>query len=152
MSVPLSPTSRLHVGASWYPEHWPEERWPEDIRLMREAGLNVVRLAEFAWSTLEPSEGEFDFRWLGRALAALAEAGIVTVLGTPTAAPPSWLVDAHPESLAVDESGRRVQFGNRCHYCVNSPEFHAAARRIVASMPGRCGGSRQVIGDQGASQ
>ena len=50
--------------------------------------------------------------------------GIDIVMGTPTAAPPAWLVQAYPDTLAVESSGRRVQFGNRCHYCVNSPEFH----------------------------
>ena len=39
----------LYLGAAYYPEHWPEERWPEDIHLMQEAGLTVVRMAEFAW-------------------------------------------------------------------------------------------------------
>jgi beta-galactosidase len=125
---------RLYLGAAYYPEHWPEERWPEDIRLMSEAGFNVVRMAEFAWSTLEPAEGEFDFDWLDRVISQLASAGIVSVLGTPTAAPPAWLVQQHPDVLAVDESGRRVQFGNRCHYCVNAPEFHDATRRIVGAM------------------
>jgi beta-galactosidase len=141
-------SSRLHLGAAYYPEHWPEERWPEDIRLMREAGLTVVRMAEFAWSTLEPAEGEFHFDWLDRAISALADAGIVSVLGTPTAAPPAWLAQQHPDLMAVDESGRRVQFGNRCHYCVNSPEFHAAARRIVGAMAEHWGDNPHVIGWQ----
>jgi len=140
--------SRLHLGAAYYPEHWPEERWPEDIRLMQEAGLTVVRMAEFAWSALEPAEGEFHLGWLERAISALASAGIVSVLGTPTAAPPAWLTQAHPDMLAVDESGRRAQHGNRCHYCVNSPEYHAATRRIVAAMAERFGPNPHVIGWQ----
>lgn len=69
-----------------------EDRWPEDIRLMRKAGLTVVRMAEFAWSTLEPAGGEFHFDRLERAISALASAGIATVLGTPTAAPPGGVV------------------------------------------------------------
>ena len=141
-------SSRLQLGAAWYPEHWPEERWPEDVRLMREAGMTVARLAEFAWSTLEPGEGQFDFDWLDRAVALLAEAGMVSVLGTPTAAPPAWLVHTRPETLAVNESGQRVQFGNRCHYCVNSPEFHVAVRRIVEAMATRFGDNPNVIGWQ----
>lgn len=144
----MSLTSRLHLGAAYYPEHWPEERWPEDIRLMREAGLTVARLAEFAWSTLEPAEGEFHFDWLERAISALADAGLVTVLGTPTAAPPAWLVQRHPDLMAVDENGRRVQFGNRCHSCVNSPAFHTATRRIVGAMAERFGANPHVIGWQ----
>ena len=140
--------SRVHLGAAYYPEHWPEDRWTKDIQLMREAGLTVARLAEFAWSTLEPAEGEFHLDWLDRAISALASAGIASVLGTPTAAPPAWLVQQHPDLLAVDESGRRVQFGNRCHYCVNSPEMHAATRRIVGAMAERFGSNPHVIGWQ----
>jgi beta-galactosidase len=124
--MPSTP-SRLQIGAANYPEHWPEEGWAEDIRLMREAGFTAVRLAEFAWSSMEPAEGQFHCDWLERAIAQLAEAGIVTVLGTPTAAPPAWLTQAYPETLAIEESGRRVQHGNRCHYCVNSPIYHSAA-------------------------
>ena len=143
-----SPSARLHLGTAWYPEHWPEQRWPEDIRLMQAAGLTVVRMGEFAWSTLEPAEGEFHFDWLDRAIVQLAEAGMVTVLGTPTAAPPAWLVQSHPELLAVDESGRRIQFGNRCHYCVNAPEFHAATRRLVTAMAEHFGANPNAIGWQ----
>jgi len=142
------PRPCLHLGAAYYPEQWPEERWPEDIRLMREARLTVVRMAEFAWSALEPARGEFRFDWLDRAVAALAEAGIASVLSTPTAGPPAWLVHEHPDILAVDESGRPVQFGNRCHYCVNSPEFHAAVSRIVAAMAEHLGTNSHVIGWQ----
>lgn len=142
------PSQKLHFGAAYYPEHWPEERWPEDIRLMQEAGLTVVRMAEFAWSTMEPSAGKFNFSWLERAIEMLAAGGIVSVLGTPTAAPPAWLVEKHPNLLAMDEYGRHVQIGNRCHYCVNSPEFHDAALRIVQAMGKHFGSSPNVIGWQ----
>lgn len=115
---------------------------------MKEANLSVARLAEFAWSTMELAEGEFRFDWLEQAIEMLADAGIVTVLGTPTAAPPAWLVQKYPDTLAVDEQGRRAQLGNRCHYCVNSPEFHRATRRIVRAMAERFGNSPHVIGWQ----
>ncbi|MBE3067385.1 MAG: beta-galactosidase, partial [Chloroflexi bacterium] len=82
----------FYFGADYYPEHWPEERWPEDARLMAEAGFNVVRLAEFAWSKLEPREGHFNFGWLDRAIEILSTHGIKIVLGTPTASPPPWLM------------------------------------------------------------
>lgn len=144
----LPPDPRIHLGAAYYPEHWPEERWPEDIRLMREVGLSVVRMAEFAWSTLEPDEGDFQFGWLDKVIQSLSEAGILTVLGTPSAAPPAWLVQKYPDLLTVEEDGRRVQFGNRCHYCVNSPEFHNAVRRIVSAMGEHFGPNPAVIGWQ----
>ncbi|MHC4252759.1 MAG: beta-galactosidase, partial [Planctomycetota bacterium] len=69
----------MRLGVDYYPEHWPEERWDEDARLMSEAGLSVVRLAEFAWSRREPREGEFDLDWLERAIEVLGEAGIDVV-------------------------------------------------------------------------
>jgi beta-galactosidase len=147
-SAALPPPPALRLGTSYYPEHWPEPRWPEDIRLMRKAGLSVVRMAEFAWSTLEPGAGKFDFDWLDRAIALLAAEGISTVLATPTAAPPAWLVQAHPDLLAVDENGRRVQFGNRCHYCANAPALHAATQRIVEAMAEHFARNPNVIGWQ----
>src|SRR5688500_209902 len=140
--------SRLHLGASYYPEHWPEERWSEEIRLMQEAGLSVVRMGEFAWSSFEPLPGEFCLDWLERVIEQLASAGIATALGTPTAGPPAWMATAHPDFLAVDEYGRRAQIGNRCHYCVNSPEFHAASAQIVKALGKRFGSNPNVIGWQ----
>ncbi|MDQ3780648.1 MAG: beta-galactosidase [Chloroflexota bacterium] len=115
---------------------------------MREAGLSVARMAEFAWSTMEPEAGRFDLDWLADAVALLAENGIATVLGTPTAAPPAWLVQQHRDLLAVAIDGRRVQFGNRCHYCVTSPDLHQAARRIATAMAERFGRDPNVIGWQ----
>jgi beta-galactosidase len=139
---------QLHLGTAYYPEHWPEERWFEDIHLMRKVGLTVARLGEFAWSTMEPEPGKFCFDWLDRAIEMLASNEIPSILGTPTAAPPAWLVQLHPQILAVDENNRKVQFGNRCHYCVNSPEFHDAVYRLVQSMAEHFGSNPNVIGWQ----
>ena len=44
----------MYYGVQYYPEHWPKERWAVDARMMQEAGINVVRMGEFAWSALEP--------------------------------------------------------------------------------------------------
>lgn len=138
----------LHLGAAYYPEHWDESRWEADIRLMREAGLTVVRMAEFAWAKLEPAEGEFDFEWLDNAIQRLAEANIQTVLGTPTAAPPAWLIKQHPEILLTEANGRPTFFGNRCHFCANSETYHIYTRRIAEKMAERFGKNPAVIGWQ----
>src|SRR5919199_1827608 len=103
-------------GVDYYPEQWPEERWAVDALLMSEAGFNIARLAEFAWSRLEPRQGMFDFAWLDRAIEVLSVRGIRAVLGTRAASPPPWLMEAHPDLYRVDEQGRRVTFGNRRHY------------------------------------
>jgi beta-galactosidase len=141
-------TESLHLGTTYAPELWPEDRWMEDARRMREAGLSLVRMAEFAWSTLQPVAGRYDFEWLDRAIACLAAEEIVTVLATPTAALPPWLVAAVPDVQAVDESGRRIPFGNRGSYCVNSPGYKTAARRLVRAMARRFGPNPHVIGWQ----
>jgi beta-galactosidase len=124
----------LLFGADYYPEHWSTERWSIDAKLMQQAGMNTVRLAEFAWSRMEPREGYFDFAWLDKAMEILMEHGIRVVLGTPTAAPPAWLIQEHPEILPVNEEGQRAAFGMRRHYCPTQPVFHAATRRIVEAM------------------
>jgi beta-galactosidase len=143
-----NPTPRLHLGSAYYPEHWPESRWPEDIYLMKEASLTVARLGEFAWSTMEPAEGNIHLDWLERAVSLLAENGIATVLGTPTAAPPAWLTSTYPDVFAINERGLPVQHGNRCHYCPTSPNMIAASKRIVAAMAERFGPNPNVIGWQ----
>lgn len=144
----IVPTSRLYLGSAYYPEHWPEERWSEDIRLMKEANLTVARLAEFAWSMMEPAEGDLQLDWLERAVNLLADNGISSVLGTPTAAPPAWLTSTYPDIFAIDERGRPLQHGNRCHYCPTSPSMIAASQRIVSAMAERFGPNKNVIGWQ----
>jgi beta-galactosidase len=138
----------MHLGAAWYPEHWPEERWPEDVRLMREAGFTVARIGEFAWSSMEPSEGHYDFGWLERAIALLHENGLAIVLGTPTAAPPAWLTHHHPDTLAIEPNGRPAQHGNRCHYAPNSTTYQRYVRRIVEQMAKRFGPDERILGWQ----
>src|SRR5690349_18524983 len=88
---------RLHVGASWQPELWPEEQWSRDVDRMREVGVNCVRLFDFAWRRFEPREWEFEFDWAVRVLDKLKEAGIDAIIATPSAAPPPWMASKHPE-------------------------------------------------------
>ena len=66
----------MYYGVQYYPEHWPPERWPVDARMMQAAGVNTVRMGEFAWSAIEPEEGKLDFSLFDRAIAILAGHGI----------------------------------------------------------------------------
>jgi len=138
----------FYFGVDYYPEHWPEERWTEDARLMAEAGFSVVRLAEFAWSKMEPCEGQYDFKWLDRAITLLASHDIQVVIGTPTASPPPWLMAKHPDLFLMREDGRRWTYGNRREYCPNNPTYHDYTRRIVTQMAERYAGHPAVIGWQ----
>lgn len=121
-------------GVDYYPEHWPEERWPVDAEMMREANINIVRLAEFAWVKLEPAEGMFDFSWLDRAIDILAEHGIKVILGTPTATAPKWLMDKYPDMYPSDFYGIKKGFGTRRHYCPNNLHYRDYSARIISKM------------------
>lgn len=138
----------FYFGVDYYPEQWPEERWTIDARLMKEANFNVVRLAEFAWSRLEPKEGQFDFDWLDRAIEILQSNGMKVVLGTPTASAPPWLMNKNPELYRMREDGRHVTFGNRREYCPNHPLYHEHTRRIVTKMAEHYADHPAVIGWQ----
>jgi beta-galactosidase len=138
----------FRFGADYYPEHWPRERWPVDAQLMQEAGINTVRLAEFAWSYLEPHAGCFDFGWLDDALEILYRHGIQAVLGTPTASPPPWVMAQYPDAYLVPEAGQRLTFGNRREYCPTHSGYRELGRRITAAMAGHYAQHPAVIGWQ----
>jgi beta-galactosidase len=140
--------SKFFYGADYYPEHWPEERWQEDARLMAEAGFNIVRLAEFAWSKMEPEEGRFDFEWLDQAIEILAAWNIDVVLGTPTASPPPWLMAKQEDLFMVKENGIRLGYGNRREYCPNNPLYHKHTEKIVKAMADHYQDHPRVIGWQ----
>ncbi len=138
----------MRFGVCYYPEHWPAERWPVDADLMRQAGLSIVRIGEFAWAQMEPAENRFDWGWLDRAIETLAAEELQIVLCTPTAAPPAWLCQSYPDVLPVDEQGRIRRFGSRRHYCVNSPAYQRHTERIVMALARRYGEHPAVIGWQ----
>ncbi len=126
--------TRQKLGTCYYPEHVPEEVWAEDAARMRELGLGLVRIGEFAWSRLEPEPGIYRFEWLGRAIDTLHKAGLAVVLGTPTATPPKWLVDRMPDMVALDVSGRPRGFGSRRHYCFSHEAYARECERIVTAL------------------
>lgn len=145
---PLTPNRPPYYGAAYYPEDWPATEVPRDAARMREAGMNVMRLAEFAWSTMEPREGEFHFEWLHHALDELEKQGVCVVLGTPTATPPKWLVDKHPEILYRTPDGKTVGHGGRRHACPHSKAYREYTRRIVTKMAEEFGRDPRVVGWQ----
>lgn len=128
-----------YLGVCYYPEHWPAEDWAADAGKMADLGITQVRIGEFAWSRIEPSRDQFNWAWLDRAIDSLADAGLKVMLGTPTATPPKWLVDAHPEILSVDAQGHSRKFGSRRHYCFSSPVYQREAVRIVEAVASRYG-------------
>ncbi|WP_394790114.1 beta-galactosidase [Rhodoferax sp.] len=135
----------MKLGVCYYPEHWSESWWEDDARRMVEVGIEYVRIAEFAWSRIEPSPGVFTWDWLDRAIATLHGAGLKVVMCTPTATPPKWLVDADPGMLAIDAHGQTRGFGSRRHYCFSSPSYRAQSARISTAVAERYGQHPAVV-------
>lgn len=138
----------MKLGVCYYPEHWPQERWPEDAKLMHQAGLSIVRIADFAWAAMEPREGEFTWDWLDHAIEVLAAEELQVILCTPTASPPPWLCRAYPDILPIDIQGRRRRYGSRRHYCPSSETYHKHAVRIVKALASRYGRHTAIVGWQ----
>jgi beta-galactosidase len=138
------PTDGLSFGGDYNPEQWAPEVWREDIRLMLEAGVNIVTLGVFSWQKLEPRDGEWDWAWLDEIVGLLSDAGIAITLATPTAAPPNWLLRAHPEILPVDADLVAQNPGGRLGWCPSSPVFRRYALRMAEQLAKRYGSHPSV--------
>ncbi|NYF80950.1 beta-galactosidase [Granulicella arctica] len=145
---PADTPPALYLGAAWYPEQWPESRWDADLALMEKAHIRFARIAEFAWSSMEPTEGNYQWDWLDHAIAAAARHHIAIVLGTPSATPPAWLTQKYPETLRFESDGRQDQHGNRQQGSFVSPKYRELCRDIAERMAKRYGHNPNVIGWQ----
>lgn len=130
---------RMRYGADYNPEQWPREVWQDDVRLMREAGVNIVSLGIFSWALLEPRPGEWDFAWLDDVITLLHENGIDVDLATATASPPPWMAKLHPEILPQTADGVTLSPGSRQHWRPTSPVFRDYALRLTRQLAERYG-------------
>lgn len=137
-----------YFACAYYPEYWGIDRVREDARLMRNAGINVVRIGEFSWSHLEQRAGEYRTDWLSRSLEIFEEYGIDAVLCTPTASAPPWLVRKHPEILAVNKDGRSAWLGVRQHTCYTSPVYREYARLVIDKLCSVATNHKNILGWQ----
>lgn len=128
------PFDGLAFGGDYNPEQWDERTWQDDAELMAIAGVNAVSLGVFAWAKSEPRDGEFNFAWLDRVMDLLHAAGVAVNLATPTAAPPMWLLTAHPEIATVSRTGVRTYRGGRLAWSPSSPLFREYAVRHVRAL------------------
>ena len=125
---------KMTLGTCYYPEHWPESMWKEDLLRMLDTGIEVIRIAEFAWNKTEPEEGVFTFDFFDRFLDLCEETGMKVIFGTPTATPPAWLTEKYPEVLNVDTDGLVYRHGARRHYNYNTVVYRALTERIVTKL------------------
>src|SRR5688500_20392990 len=121
----------MKIGAYYYPEQWPQDQWERDFDLMAAMGLQIVHMGEFAWFSLEPHASEVQFAWLDRCVDMARKRHIDVILCTPTAAPPVWLVQEHPEILPRDKNGTPNRFGGRLNYTPTSPAMLSSATQMI---------------------
>ncbi len=140
--------SKIRLGVCYYPEQWPESLWEDDLRRMRAHGLEVARVAEFAWSQFEPREGEYHFELFDHFLELAQRADVKVIFCTPTATPPDWLTNDHPEVLNASVDGALYRHGLRRHYSYNSETWREYTRKIVAALGRHYGDHPQIIGWQ----
>lgn len=127
----------IWYGGDYNPDQWPEEVWHEDMRLFKQAGINVVTLPVFSWAKLQPSETEYRFEWLDKLLDLAADNGIYACLATSTAAQPAWMSSRYPEVLPVDVDGRKRTHGSRVNFCPNSQVYRSFSVKLAEKLAER---------------
>ena len=140
--------NQMVLGTCYYPEHWPEHLWEEDLRRMLACGIKVIRIAEFAWSKIEPTEGEFTYTFFDKFLELAEKVGMQVIFCTPTATPPAWLTEKYPEVLNANIDGVLYRHGARRHYNYNSPIYREKTRIIVEKSASHYASHPAVIGWQ----
>ena len=144
----FDPSELMTVGSYYYPEQWPESNWERDIKKMAELGFDFTHFGEFAWSTMEPEEGKYNFDWLDKAVKLAEKYKLKVVMCTPSPAPPVWLTQKHPDVLMVNADGRTIQHGARQQASWSSAKYREYVEKIVTILAKRYGNSPAVFGWQ----
>lgn len=133
------------IGIDYYPEQCDRSLWEADADLMQKTGVKLVRMAEFAWSSMEPREGQFTFDWLDEAVDLMTSRGMEVVLCTPTHNPPLWLFEKHPDAMMIEKDGNRVRLGTRGRRCVNHEAIRFYSKRIIEKMTQHYAKNKAVV-------
>lgn len=139
---------KLLYGAAYYDEYMPYDRLDTDIKMMKKANMNLIRIAESTWSTEEPSDGVFDFTHVTRVLDACEKNDINVIVGTPTYAVPAWLYKKHPSVLLTDANGQKKPYGARQIMDITDHYYLYYAERIIRKLMEAVQGYKCVIGFQ----
>ncbi|WP_161884161.1 beta-galactosidase [Deinococcus alpinitundrae] len=144
MTTRLPTFTKMPYGGDWNPEQWERPVWDEDVSLFEQAGIDLLSVNIFAWTTLQPGEDTYDFTRLDDVLGLLESHGMRACLGTGTAAVPAWMATRFPDVMRVDEQGRLHRFGGRHNACPNSPTYRRFAPALAGKLARRYGG-RDVV-------
>lgn len=129
--------SKVLYGGDYNPEQWPEEIWEEDMRLFKEAKIDVVTLNVFSWAMLQPNEEKYDFSKLDKIMKLVKKNNINVCMATSTAAHPAWMARKYDDILRVEKNGMKRRFGSRHNSCPNSPTYRKFASKLVEKLAKR---------------
>jgi beta-galactosidase len=135
-------------GAAYYDEYMPYERLDQDVRLMQQAGITVVRMGESSWGLWEPQDGRFEFAWMDRIIDRMRAAGIKVILGTPTYSVPAWMYKEHPEIFIQRFNGQTITFGYRQNTDLMNRTYRSYCERIIRKLLEHYKDNPMVIGWQ----
>lgn len=139
--------SEILFGSAYYLEYMPYDRLKEDIKMMKDAGMNTVRIAESTWSTLEPSNGKFDFTYIDKVLDIVKKEGMKAIIGTPTYAIPSWLANEDSDVMVTTKQGQ-AKYGHRQIMNITNNTFRFYAERVIRKLIEHTANIDCVIGFQ----
>lgn len=137
---------KILYGGDYNPEQWPEEIWKEDMRLFKEAHIDIVTLNVFSWAMLQPSEEVYDFSKLDKIMELVRENGLKVCMATSTAAHPAWMARKYPDILRTEKTGMRRKFGSRHNSCPNSPTYRKYASRLAEQIASRYQDYDNIVG------
>lgn len=132
-----SKADKIVYGGDYNPEQWPEEIWKEDMRLLKEAHIDIVTLNVFSWASLQPSEDMYDFSKLDKIMNMVRDNGLKVILATSTGAHPAWMARKYPDILRTEFNGMKRKFGGRHNSCPNSPTYRKYSVRLARKIAER---------------
>lgn len=135
-------------GVAYYSEYMPYERLEQDVQLMQQAGINVVRLGESSWGLWEPEDGRFEYAWMDHIVERMQHAGIKVIMGTPTYSIPAWLYKEHPEIAIQRFGGQTITFGYRQNTDLANATYRFYCERVIRKIVAHYKDNPAVIGFQ----
>jgi beta-galactosidase len=139
--------TKLLYGAAYYDEYMPCERLDKDMEMIKAAGMNVIRIAESTWATMEMEEGVYNFKHIDRVLNACDENGIFVIIGTPTYAVPAWMAKNHPDVMVTTTQGQAL-YGARQIMDITNADYRRLAKSAIEALISHVADRKCVIGYQ----
>lgn len=144
----FKPEKMVETGVYYYPEAWDPAQWDRDFKKMADMGFEFTHVAEFAWGQMEPTEGQYDFKWLDKAVELAAKHNLKVIMCTPSATPPVWLTRKYPEILVEMQNGQTGQHGTREHYSWSSAKYRELTSKMVEAMAKHYSNDKRIWGWQ----